>query len=384
MAKALVLGCGLIGRTIALDLAGDFEVTVADYSRKALDALSDRSDITKKEGSALDLGFVTELAREADIVCGVLPGHLEGAAQRRVIELGKNYVSPSGFLNSDGLDALAKERGVTAVFDMGVAPGMSNYLLARGAHMLGSLDEGIVYVCGIPQKLDPPFNYRTVFCLEDTLGEYVLPARYVVNGKVCEAPALSGLEEVDIPGVGKLEAFFTDGLRSAAYNIKGKLVAEKTMRWPGYADTINILKAAGLLDSEPIEISGVKIVPRDFAAALLRPRWELRPDKGDRDYTIMRVVTRGPKGSDYVTYTWDMIDRLDEATMLHSMARTTGCPCAITARAIMSGMIAEKGFIAPELLAKDDVLYRYLLDEQKKRGIAYKETITTELGGVGS
>ena len=379
MKKALVLGCGLIGKTMALDLAQDFDVTIMDYSQKALDTLNDRPDIKKRQGSALDLDFVTELVKDADIVCGVLPSHLERVSQECAIRHGKNYVSPSGFLHSDGLDELAKEKGVTAVFDMGVAPGMSNYLVARGAHMLDSLDEGVIYVCGIPQELDPPFNYRTVFCLEDTLGEYVLPARYVQDGKLAEAPALSGLEEVDIPGIGKLEAFFTDGLRSAAYNVKGKFVAEKTMRWPGYVEAINILKAAGLLDSEPVEIAGTKIAPRDFAAAMLRPRWELRPDKGDRDYTIMRVIAKGPKGKDIVTYTWDMIDKLDEKTMLHSMARTTGYPCVIAARAIANGMIAEKGFIAPEMLVKDDALYRYLIDEQKKRGIVYKETVTTEI-----
>lgn len=379
MKKAVVLGCGLIGKTIALDLARDFDVTVMDCSRKALDALSDWPKIAKREGSALDLDFVTELVRDADIVCGVLPGHLEGAPQRRVIELGKNYVSPSGFLNSGGLDDLAKEKGVTAVFDMGVAPGMSNYLVARGGHMLDSLDEGIIYVCGIPQAPDPPFNYRTVFCLEDTLGEYVLPARYVKDGKLAEAPALSGVEEVDIPGVGKLEAFFTDGLRSAAYNVKGRFVAEKTMRWPGYVEAIGVLKAAGLLDSEPVEIAGAKIAPRDFAAALLRPRWELRPEKGDRDCTVMRVIARGPSGKDRVTRAWDMIDKFDEKTMLHSMARTTGYPCCVTARAVANGMIGAKGFLAPETLAGDDAFYRYLLDEQKKRGIVYRETITTEI-----
>lgn len=378
MRKVLVMGCGLIGKTIALDLAQDCEVTIIDYSQEALDTLRDHPEIKKKQGSVTDLNFVTEVVNDADIVCGVLPSQLEGPAQKRVLELGKNFVSPSGFLNADGMDELAKEKGVTAVFDMGVAPGMSNYLVARGGHMLDELDEGIIYVCGIPKKLDPPFNYRTVFCLEDTLGEYILPARYVQDGKLAFAPALSGLEEVDIPGVGKLEAFFTDGLRSAAYNVKGKFVAEKTMRWPGYVDAINIVKATGLLNLEPIDFNGTKIVPKDFAAALLRPRWELRPDKGDRDYTIMRVIAKGPKGRDRVTYTWDMMDELDEKTMLHSMARTTGYPCAATIRAVLDGMITQKGFVAPEMLAGDDKLYDFLISEQKKRGIVFREKVTIE------
>lgn len=378
MKKVLVMGCGLVGKTIALDLAKDFEVTIIDFSQQALDTLRDHPEIKKRKGSVLDADFIKETATDTDIVCAVLPSQLEGPVQKQVIGMGKNFVSPSGFLHSDGLDELAKAKGVTAVFDMGVAPGMSNYLVARGASKLDELEEGVIYVCGIPKELDPPFNYRTVFCLEDTLGEYILPARYVENGKLAEAPALSGMEEVDIPGVGKLEAFFTDGLRSAAYNVKGKYVAEKTMRWPGYVDKINVLKASGLLDLEPVDFNGQKIVPKDFAAALLRPRWELRPDKGERDYTIMRVIAKGPKGPDRVTYTWNMVDEMDEKTMLHSMARTTGYPCAATVRAVLNGMITQKGFIAPEMLAEDDALYSFLMDEQKKRGIEYRETITTE------
>jgi saccharopine dehydrogenase-like NADP-dependent oxidoreductase len=375
MKRALVLGCGLIGKTIAIDLSEDFAVTVLDFSRQALDSLNDRPNIKKIEGSAADLNFLAGLIKDADIVCGVLPGSLDGPAKRLVIDLGVNYVSPSGFKNADGLDELAKKRGVTAVFDMGVSPGMSNYLVGRGAHLLDSLDEGIIYVCGIPQRLDPPFNYRTVFCLEDTLNEYIRPARYVDDWQVKVAPALSGLEEVDIPGIGKLEAFFTDGLRSAADNIKGRVVAEKTMRWPGYVDAINILKAAGLLDTDPIDIGGVKIVPRDFAAALLRPRWELRPEAGDRDYTVMRVITKGRKGTEQVTYTWNMVDGFDESTMIHSMARTTAYPCVATVRAIANGMIREHGFIAPELLVSDDKFYDFLIGEQKKHGIVYRESL---------
>ena len=362
MKKALVLGCGMIGKTIALDLAQDFEVTIMDYSKKALDMLSDRPDIKKEEGSAIDLDFVTRLVKDADIVCGVLPLVLEGPVQKRVIEMGKDYVGTIGFEDSEGLDEIAKEKGVTGVFDMGVAPGMSNYLLARGAHMLDDLDEGLIYVSGIPQQLDPPFNYRTVFCLEDTLGMYISPARYVEDGKLKEVPALSGIEEIDVPGVGKLEAFFTDGLRSAAYNVKGRYVAEKTMRWPGYAEAINILIATGLLDTEPVDVKGTKVSPRDFTAALLRPRWAFCPEKGDRDYTIMRVIAKGSKGKDRATYTWNMVDKLDEKTMLHSMARTTGYPCAILARAIANGMVAEKGFLAPEMLPKDDAFYRFMID----------------------
>lgn len=378
MKKALVLGCGLIGKTVALDLSQDYDVTVMDPFAEALASLSDRSDIKKIQKSAGDSVALAEAASDTDIICGLLPSFLEESVQKQVVEMGKKYVSPSGFLHCEGLDKLAKETGSVAVFDFGIAPGMSNYLLAKGASMLDKLDFGCIYVGGIPDKLDPPFNYRTVFCLEDTMGEYCMPARYVKDDKLTEAPALSGLEDVEFPGLGKLEAFFTDGLRSAAVNMKGKFVAEKTMRWPGYVDTINILKAAGCFNKEPIEINGQKVVPLKVTTELLRPLWKLRPENGDRDLTVMRIVDKGPKGDKYVTYTWDIIDKFDDKTMLHSMARTTGYPCAVVARAIEQGIVTEPGFHAPEMLATNQTFYDYLMPELAKRGVAFKMSTLIE------
>lgn len=378
MKKALVLGCGLIGKTVALDLAGDFAVTVMDPFEKALASLADRPDIKKIQKPADDPEALRDAAKDADIVCGLLPSHLEEASQKQILGMGKNYVSPSGYLHSSGMDELAKKTGSVAVFDMGIAPGMSNYLVARGASMVDELDFGCIYVGGIPEKLDPPFNYRTVFCLEDTMNEYCMPAKYVLNNEVAEAPALSGLEEIDFPGIGKLEAFFTDGLRSAAVNIKGKFVAEKTMRWPGYVDTINIMKAAGCFSKDPIMVDGKEVVPFNVTTELFRPIWTLRPEKGDRDITVMRVVAKGPKDGKYVTNTWDLIDKFDEKQMLHSMARTTGYACSATARAISNGMISSPGFHAPEALAKDDGFYEYLMPELAKYGIVFKHSVLVE------
>ena len=375
MKKALVLGCGLIGRLVAIDLADSFEVTVIDPSEKSLAGLADRNDIKKVQKPANDTAALAAAAEEANIVCALLPQSVEGSVHRQILEMGKNFVSPSGFRTDDGtFDELAKETGAVAAFDMGVAPGMSNYLVARGALTLDFLDFGCIYVGGVPEKLDPPFNYRTVFCLEDTLNEYCRPARYIKDNKMVQVPALSGVETIDFPGVGKLEAFFTDGLRTALYNIKGTVVAEKTMRWPGYVDTINVMKAAGCFDKEPITVDGKEVIPFKVTAELFRPRWTLRPENGDRDLTVMRVVAKGPKGDKYVTNTWDLLDRFDEKMMVHSMARTTGYTTAVTARAIADGVISEPGFHAPETLAKDNAFYNYLMKEFAKRGINYKHS----------
>lgn len=372
MKKILVVGCGLVGRTVALDLATDFHVIVLDPFQTALDGLGDNSNIEKICASVTDTETLTKLIENVDVVCGLTPQPFLKQLHTQVINMGKNYASPSGYRLSEGLDELAKERNCTGVCDFGIAPGMSNYLLAKGASMLEELDFGCIYVTGIPDKLDPPFNYRIVFCLEDTMREYCRPARYIENGKIAVAEALSGLENVYIPEVGTLEAFFTDGLCSAADKVKGKFVAEKTMRWPGYVETINVLKAAGCFNTEPINVKGVMVSPFDVTAELLRPIWKLRPENGDRDMTIMRIVTKGPQNGKYVTYTWDMIDKFDETTWSHSMGRTTAFPCAAVARALANNLITQKGFLTPEDLVVDKEFDSFLMAELKARGMNFR------------
>ena len=379
MKKVLVAGCGLVGKTIALDLSQDFDVTVMDPSESSLASI-DNPNIKKIRKSVTDADSLFEIAKDMDVVCGLVPQPFLKQLHTQIIDMGKNYVSPSGYRLSEGLDTLAKKRGCTGVCDIGIAPGMSNYLLAKGAEMLEELDFGCIYVTGIPDKLDPPFNYRIVLCLEDTMREYCRPARYIKDGQLTTAPALSGIEDVYIPGIGKLEAFFTDGLCSAADNIKGNYIAEKTMRWPGYVDTINVLKAAGCFGTEPIRVDGMEIVPFNVTAELLRPIWKLRPENGDRDLTIMRIVAKGPREGKYVTYTWDMIDKFDEKNNLHSMARTTAFPCATAARAIANGIISEKGFFTPELLIENKNFDSFLMSELKIRGMNFKlSTLIEEL-----
>ena len=112
------------------------------------------------------------------------------------------------------MDALAKDNGVTAVFDCGVAPGMSNMLVGCGHNRLDRTDLAVIYVGGLPEIRNWPFEYKAVFSPVDVIEEYVRPAVYVENGAIVTRPALSDPELIDFPGIGTLEAFNTDGVRS--------------------------------------------------------------------------------------------------------------------------------------------------------------------------
>jgi saccharopine dehydrogenase-like NADP-dependent oxidoreductase len=88
----------------------------------------------------------------------------------------------------------------------------------------------------------------------------------------------------------------------------------------------------------------------------------------------MRIITEGLKDGVRQRYTWDLYDRLDKVTGVHSMARTTGYTATVVARLLSKGLYTHKGISAPEFLGKDASIVKFLFDGLKERGVVYKET----------
>ncbi|MCK9341584.1 MAG: saccharopine dehydrogenase NADP-binding domain-containing protein [Synergistaceae bacterium] len=376
--KAIQIGAGLVGSIIASDMSRSFGVTVVDLNENALSLIrEDHPKITTAVCSCTDSVCLSQLLRDADIVTAGVPGKFGRKMMEIVIKAGKNMADIS-FMPEDfeELDGMAKEHGVTVVPDMGVAPGMSNFLIGRGASMLDEVENAVIYVGGIPHRQVPPFNYQITWSAADVIEEYTRPARYVKDYKPVVCEAMGELYEKEFPNAGLLETFITDGLRSLIKNIKSKNMEERTLRWPGHVAQMRLLRDMGLFDEEKRILGGVEVAPRDIACDLLFPMWKMEPEKGDRDLTIMQVEVSGYKGRDFVTYSWDLWDIFDEKSWKNSMGRCTGFSCSIFAQAIVKGLIKEKGVIAPEKLAASDELYDFVMSEQRQRGINYKESIS--------
>ena len=131
--KVTVLGAGLVGGPMARDLAaqGEFEVSVADISRRALSALDGAPGIRGIEADLSDGSRIREVIEGSDYVINATPGFMGHSALRSVIEAGIDVIDIAFFPEDPfDLDELARNRGVTAIVDCGVAPGMSNVLVA--------------------------------------------------------------------------------------------------------------------------------------------------------------------------------------------------------------------------------------------------------------
>ncbi|MGB6370681.1 MAG: saccharopine dehydrogenase C-terminal domain-containing protein [Atribacterota bacterium] len=374
--RAIVLGCGLVGGLIAKDLAKDkdFQVTVADIDGKKLDELTKETDIQGIKADLSSSETIRKIVSDQDIVIGAVPGFLGFNMLRSVIEAGKNIVDIS-FMAEDALslDGLAKSRGVTAVVDMGVAPGVSHMIVGYVDSLMDETESATILVGGLPVIREWPYEYKIAWSPKDVIEEYIRPARLIECGKIVEKPALSDLELVDLPQIGTLEDFNTDGLRSLLYTIKIPSMKEKTLRYPGYAEKMRMLRETGFFSDTPIEVGGAKVKPIDLTAKLLFPKWEL--EEGEEELTVMRVIVQGKKERKRLCYTYDLLDYYDKNEKATSMSRATGFPCAIMARLVAQGELQYSGVCPPEYIGKEHKVYQKVMKELEKRNIFYKESI---------
>ncbi len=374
--KIIVLGSGLVGAPMVLDLArgSEFTVTVADISNESLEKCAVNKSVKTIQADLSDAEKVKELVAGQDIVLNAVPGFLGYQTLRAVIEAKKNVVDIAFFPEDPFLlDELAKTNHVTAIVDCGVAPGMSNVLVGHVYHLLDKTQSALIYVGGLPETRVWPYEYKAVFSPLDVIEEYIRPARYVENGKLVVRPALSDAEYLNIPGVSSLVAFNSDGLRTLARTLDIPNMKEKTLRYPGHIEKIAVLRETGFFSQEPLEINGVRIRPLDFTAKLLFPIWKLQP--GETDITVMQVAVEGEKGGEKLRYVYDLFDRFDVAGNVHSMARTTGYAATAAVRMIARGLYGRQGIIAPEYIGEEPECVEFMLKELADRGVVYKQRI---------
>jgi saccharopine dehydrogenase-like NADP-dependent oxidoreductase len=376
--KLVVLGAGMVGSAIARDLADDagLRVDVADVRPEALERVAGKArPLGTVRADLSDPEAVKRLVAGYDLVVGALPSVIGFRTLRAVIEAGRDLVDIS-FMpeNAVELDALARERGTTAIVDCGVAPGLSNMMAGAAAARLDACDSVEIYVGGLPVERRWPFDYKAGFAPWDVLEEYTRPARVVEHGRVVVKEPLSEPELLDFPGVGTLEAFNTDGLRSLVDTMKAPFMKEKTLRWPGHAELMRVLKDTGFFSLEALDVAGQKVRPRDLTAALLFPKWTFA--EGEADLTVMRVRVEGVVRGEHVAYGWDFVDRFHEASGLRSMSRSTGYVATSVARLVAGGRFTRPGVHPPETLGATEGLLEGVLADLVARGVRCRATLT--------
>lgn len=369
-----VLGAGMVGRAIALDLANDYIVTSFDLSETNLDELKKRDASIKTVVANLSLfEEYRNWLEPFDLVVTAVPGFMGYKTLEAVIDAGKNTVDIS-FFPEDALqlDKLAKDKNVTVITDCGVAPGVSNFIIGRYNEEM-KVTSFECYVGGLPKERKPPFQYKAPFSPGDVIEEYIRPARLVEGGRIVTKPALSEREIMLFDEIGELEAFNTDGLRSLIFTMKNiPEMKEKTLRYPGHIDLIIALKQAGFFETDPLRINDTDISPLQFTSRILIKEWKLDPE--EEEFTIMKVIVKGEKDGKKKTIEYNLLDRYDKATKISSMSRTTGYTCTAAVNLIVKDLFTEKGVFPPELVGKHKNCFDFVINYLKERNVNWVAT----------
>jgi lysine 6-dehydrogenase len=269
------------------------------------------------------------------------------------------------------LDGEAKNAGVRVVPDCGMGPGMGNNL---AAYAMGLLDEAkhiYMFDGGLPQSPEPPWNYAMTFNIAGLTNEYFGGMTVLREGKLAHIPCFTEFEMVDMPPLGKLEAFMiAGGASTAPWTFEGKLQTYqlKVLRYPGTFAQLKAFSDLGLFELKPVRVDGNDVVPRHVFHALFEPQVKFSHVK---DLCIIRVVAAGKKDGKAAQVVVEIIDYYDEVTGFTAMQRLTGWHLSIVAAMMAKGEVAV-GAAPLELAVPGGAFVR----EGRKRGF----TITEQFG----
>jgi lysine 6-dehydrogenase len=378
--KMLVLGAGLQGSACAYDLLQDPDVTevrladirihdiepfLAPYSGKRL--IPTPLDVRDEDA-------VLGLMRDCDAVMSALPYYFNYDMAVCAVDAGVHFCDLGGnteiVFKQKTLHDRAKADEVSVIPDCGLAPGMVNIIAEHGIRQLDLVEAVRIYVGGLPQKPEPPLNYQIVYSLEGVLDYYTTLSWVLRGGKRTRVKALSEREPVQFADpLGTLEAFHTaGGLSTMAFRYEGQIptMEYKTLRYPGHAVLMESIRELGLLDMEPVDVKGMKTVPRDVFIASVGPR--LKKPHG-RDLVALRVEVEGRSAGKPRKLAWELLDYYDEKTEISAMERTTGFSLAITGLMQVRKQVAGAGVLTPDEAMPAEAYIK----ELAKRGVRIRQ-----------
>jgi lysine 6-dehydrogenase len=376
-----ILGAGMQGTAAAYDLAffdetatvllGDVGLDRAQASAARINSLVGREACKAHQVDVLQAASLRSFLEPVDVVLSCVPYWMHPKiapiaieARTSMCDLGGNTEITWQTLQ---LSDSAAAAGVTLVPDCGLAPGLVNSI---GLWLIEHLDETetIMLYCGVlPQHPKPPFNYKLTFNVEGLVAEYDYQALVLRNGKIALVDTLDELEELHIEELGQMEAFTTSGGTSTAvYTFEGRVknYEYKTIRFPGHCERMRIFKDFGFWGEAPVDVKGVKVVPKDvFNQVFGESLGKIK----DTDQCVVRGVGIGQKEGRPARLQVDLFDRQCEETGFTSMERLTGFSLAIYAAEVAGGRV-RRGCVRYE----DAMSGTAFVEQLERRGIKFR------------
>ena len=325
MYDIIALGCGLVGKFVVTKMSSlGYKIHVIDLVIPS--EIKENSEISFEEGDVFQI--VNDLP-EAKVIINLLPGGIGETIRPMLISMGIDIIDLAFTETEPSVHHQhAVNNNCTLIWDVGIAPGLSNMLIKKEYDTDSKMRDVSIKVGGNPVKPYNDWSYMAPFSPSDVIEEYTRPARIIENGEINTVEPLTDLHSINVSNFGVMEAFLTDGLRSLLDSRMAENMREYTVRWPGHIQKW-ITSKDSLTDEELIE------------------SWKF--DQSKDEFTWMEIKI---SYDDYQVI-WEIVDQgMDGAS---SMARTTGLvtiACTVDLLESSTNEIKwfESGVLAPENL----------------------------------
>jgi len=348
MSLIVILGSGIVGRAAAWDLAKrGHELVVADADASAAARVAEEVGAARHQAAdAARPENLGPLLTGASVLITAVPFRFNAGLARAAVAAGCHYLdfggNPTIVAEQLQLDEAARRAGVAVVPDCGLAPGLVNVLALDCLRALGPgpVDRLAMRVGALPSSPRGALGYQLTFSPAGLINEYAEPCEVLRDGRHATVEPLTGIEEVDWPGVGTLEAFHTaGGSSSLPRRLEGRVkeLDYKTLRYPGHAAAFRAMAEIGLFELEPRTVGSALVAPRDLLLNLLAANL---PPPGD-DLVLLRVWAEAARGDGQRAAGFEISDRSDGR--FSALARTTAFPAGALAHMLTAGVIDEPG-----------------------------------------
>ena len=294
-----LVGCGPMGAATALELLRPCDgppVRLLLVDRDAervrglmavLEAFAGPADVTGHAGDVADAG-----TRKLILGYGVVATALSWADAGEVTRFATGNGVPVVGIGRPPADASFIAGGAPFIVAAGLEPGLTEIVARR---LAAAFDLGArlrLYCGGVPRRPRPPMRHVSWYGPRLTIS--ARPTYRMVSGGLEQVERFSGVELVEVPSVGVLEAFH-DGMLPwiGGDPVLGRVsdMSQKTLRWPGFSDRVRFLDELGLLSECQVATPDGAVRPRELLDSLLRPHIERRQD--DEDVTILAAEATG-------------------------------------------------------------------------------------------
>jgi saccharopine dehydrogenase-like NADP-dependent oxidoreductase len=246
MRKVAVVGAGKIGSVVVDLLAGSggYEVLALDAAPEALSSLDPPGRIARRTLAVDDPAALAAAIADRFAVVNCAPYALTAAVARAARQAGVHYFDLTEDVAACRLvRELANGADSALVPQCGLAPGFVTIAAWNLARHFDQLHDVRLRVGALPRYPSNALSYNLTWSTDGVINEYCEPCEAIVDGRLCEVPALEEREELSLEGIA-YEAFNTSGgLGTLCQTLEGKVrnLNYKTIRYPGHAAIMKAL-----------------------------------------------------------------------------------------------------------------------------------------------